>query len=389
MNAITSNFAGQKNNNQNYKYYMPTMVIFGKNCVKENSQLFTTLGKKALIVTGTQSAKRNGSEKDVRTALETAGISYLVYDKVIANPTIACVYEGAKIAKANEVDFIIAIGGGSPMDAGKAIALLAAQDITEENLFSGPYAERVLPLAMIPTTAGTGSEVTQYSVLTNEKSQTKTSISSDLLFPRIAFLDAKYTVNLPAVITINTALDALSHAIESMLSIRASYLSNILAADSIRILMDCIPDVLEAQKSEEGFHLAFETREQLLLASTLAGIVIAQTGTTIVHSMGYSLTYFKNIDHGRANALLLGEYLRLVNEVQPNLTARILNAMNLSGLEAFATLIDSLLGNREKLSPAEITQFSKIAVKAKNITNCIVQPNEEDIRRIYANSLLK
>lgn len=367
ISAITSNFTNQKNNNQNYKYYMPTRVIFGKNCVRENSQLFKTLGHKALIVTGAQSAKGNGAEKDVRTALESAGIGYLIYDQVMSNPTIACVYEGAKIAKANEVDFIIAIGGGSPMDAGKAIALLAAQDIAEENLFSGPYAEQVLPLALIPTTAGTGSEVTQYAILTNDKGQTKTSIASDLLFPDVAFLDARYTEHLPADITINTALDALSHAIESMLSIRASSLSKLLAKDSIELIMACIPAIVKAVRSASGFSLELEKREQLLLASSLAGMVIAQTGTTIVHSMGYSLTYFRNIDHGRANGLLLGEYLRLVEKAQPDLTATILEAMNLSGLDKFDDLMNNLLGRKENLSPEEITQFSKLAIRPKTL----------------------
>lgn len=387
ISAITSNFTNQKNNNQNYKYYMPTRVIFGKNCVRENSQLFKTLGHKALIVTGAQSAKGNGAEKDVRTALESAGIGYLIYDQVMSNPTIACVYEGAKIAKANEVDFIIAIGGGSPMDAGKAIALLAAQDIAEENLFSGPYAEQVLPLALIPTTAGTGSEVTQYAILTNDKGQTKTSIASDLLFPDVAFLDARYTEHLPADITINTALDALSHAIESMLSIRASSLSKLLAKDSIELIMACIPAIVKAVRSASGFSLELEKREQLLLASSLAGMVIAQTGTTIVHSMGYSLTYFRNIDHGRANGLLLGEYLRLVEKAQPDLTATILEAMNLSGLDKFDDLMNNLLGRKENLSPEEITQFSKLAIRAKNIANCIVRPDEADIRGMYSRSL--
>ncbi|WP_141694398.1 iron-containing alcohol dehydrogenase, partial [Desulfosporosinus sp. BG] len=192
------------------KYYMPTRVIIGDDCIIKNSELFIPLGKKALIVTGAQSAKSNGSEKDVRTALESVGINYLVFDKVMSNPTISCVYEGASLAKEKGVDFIIAIGGGSPMDAGKAIALLAVQDIEEESLFSGNYEKTVLPMAFVPTTAGTGSEVTQYSILTNDKAQTKTSIASDLLFPTVTFLDAKYTEHLAVTTTINTAIDALS-----------------------------------------------------------------------------------------------------------------------------------------------------------------------------------
>ncbi len=139
------------------------------------------------------------------------------------------------------------------MDAGKAIALLAAQEIAEENLFAGNYTDQVLPMAFVPTTAGTGSEVTQYAILTNDQAQTKTSIASDLLFPNVAFLDAKYTENLPTETTINTAIDALSHAVEGLLSVKASTISNTLASAGIRMIMDCVPDLLQAlQAGPEG-----------------------------------------------------------------------------------------------------------------------------------------
>ena len=120
----------------------------------------------------------------------------------------------------------MAIGGGSPMDAAKAIALLACQDIPESALFSGEYGTEVLPMVHIPTTAGTGSEVTQYAVLTNDAAQTKTSLASPMLFPKYALLDAKYMSGLSLSTTINTAMDALSHVIEGMLSIRANAMTD-------------------------------------------------------------------------------------------------------------------------------------------------------------------
>lgn len=371
-----------------FKYFMPTKLVMGKDCITKNSELFKSLGKKAMLVTGAQSAKKNGSEKDVIVALESVGISYLVYDQVVSNPTISCVYEGARLARENQVDFIIAIGGGSPMDAGKAIALLAVQDIPKENLFSGPVTDKILPLALVPTTAGTGSEVTQYSILTNDRAMTKTSIASDLLFPDIAFLDAKYTENLPVITTINTAIDALSHAVESMLSVRSSLFSDSLAMESIRLIMNCLPELKTALEAESEVRISRHTREQLLLASCIAGMVIAQTGTTIVHSMGYSLTYFKDIDHGRANGLLLSEYLRFVEKVEPDLADRILKAMNLADVRTFEKLINNLLGGKEEFTREELNNYSKIAIKAKNIGNCIVQPTEEDICEMFKQALL-
>lgn len=371
------------------KYYMPTKVMMGNDCIIKNSEIFMTLGKKALIVTGAKSAKRNGSEKDVKTALESVGIPYEVFDQVMSNPTISCVYEGAALAKDKDVDFIIAIGGGSPMDAAKAIALLAAQDIEEENIFSGKYDHKVLPMAFVPTTSGTGSEVTQYSILTNDKVQTKTSIASELLFPTVTFLDAKYTEHLGVTTTINTAIDALSHAVEGMLSVKASFVSNALAVTSIRMIINCVPDLLQALKSGSETVISLERREQLLHASFLAGMVIAQTGTTAVHAMGYSLTYFKDVDHGRANGLLLGEYLKLVETVQPALCGTILEPMNFSEAHQLRELLDKLLGDKEEISFEEIEKYSKSAIQTKNIANSVVKPVEENLKTIFTQSFGK
>lgn len=368
----------------NSKYYMPTKVLMGNECIINNSEIFKALGKKAMLVTGAQSSKINGSQKDVETALDAVGIDYVVYDQVMSNPTIVCIYDGASFAKMNSVDFIVAIGGGSPMDAGKGIALLAAQDIAQEDLFSGNYDNKILPMAFVPTTAGTGSEVTQYSILTNDQAQTKTSIANDLLFPTVAFLDSKYMKKLSLSTTINTAIDALSHAVEGMLSVRASIISNALAAESIRMIMDCVPELLNALKSKQTLQLAPKTCDTLLQASYMAGMVIAQTGTTAVHAMGYSLTYFKDIDHGRANGLLLGEYLSFVEKENPALVKKILQAMNLSDLNIFKDLMNQLFGKKEVINSEEINQYSKMAIQTKNIANSAVRPNEEDLKEMMA-----
>lgn len=370
----------------NHYYYMPTRVIMGDDCIINNSRLLVSLGKKALIVTGARSAKLNGSQADIIKALESVGIEYLVFDKIKSNPTIKSIYEGAEVARKNNVDFIIAIGGGSPMDAGKGIALLAAQEISEENLFFGTYENKILPMAFVPTTAGTGSEVTKYSILTNDKAQTKTSIATDLIFPTIAFLDSKYTSKLSAEITINTAVDALSHAIEGMLSVKSSMITNALAEKSIKLIMAGVPEMLAAIQSPMDLALSPKLREDLLQASFMAGVVIAQTGTTAVHAMGYSLTYFKHIDHGKANGILLGEYLRLVEKERPDLSGDILKAINLSSIDEFQKLMKQLLGEWEQISQEDINKYSSIAMQTANIGNCIVKPQKENIEEMFRQS---
>ncbi len=369
-----------------YKYHMPTRVFSGKNCIINNSELLAAYGKKAMIVTGRRSAKANGSQDDVINALKKENLSYVIFDKVMSNPTISVSYEGATFAKENDVDFIIAIGGGSPLDAAKAMALLAKQDIKPEKLFNGQYGSDVLPVIAVPTTAGTGSEVTPYSILTNDAVESKTSIATEVIFPKIAFLDSAYMKELPVATTINTAIDALSHAVEGMLTVRSGVVSDALAKESIRLFVKCVPAMKEALTKTTASTVAQSIREDLAQCSILAGMVIAQTGTTVVHGMGYSLTYFKDIDHGRANGLLLAEYLRLVEKEDPALTGNIFAAMSLKTVDEFKTLIETLLGEKEDITKEEIIKFSDKAIKAPNINNCKVRPTKADIKEMYTAS---
>ncbi len=357
-------------------YYMPTKVIMGNGCITANSGLLADMGKKALIVTGRHSAKANGSLEDVTAVLNSNKQEYVIFDSVMANPTIECAYAGAAFAREHSADFVIAIGGGSPMDAAKAMALLARQDIKEEDLFSGVYTGDVLPMAFVPTTAGTGSEVTQYSILTNHKAETKTSIASPVIFPRLAFLDARYMEGLSYSTTINTAIDALSHSVEGMLSIRASTISDSLAMESISLIASCF----ESLKNKSLTH---GQRESLLYASTLAGMVIANTGTTAVHSMGYSLTYYKDIDHGRANGLLLAAFLGFVEKSLPDRVGTILSGMKVASISEFSSVLNELLGEKESITMDEINSYCLKAMKTKNITNCMVVPGQEDLLETF------
>lgn len=371
----------------NFNFFMPTKVIMADDCIRKNEYLFKEFGHKALIVTGANSARNCGALEDVLYALESQGISFELYDRIKSNPTTASVYEGATYAIEKGAEFVIGIGGGSPMDAAKAIALLAAQEINEEDLFTGKYGDQALPIILIPTTAGTGSEVTPYSILTNDKLQTKTSFSTPLIFPKIAFLDAKYTKSLPITTTINTALDALSHAIEGMLSIRATHVSNAIAIESVFRITQCLRQLSLSKASTSEGQLSADVREKLLCSSMLAGIVITHTGTTVVHSMGYCLTYFKNVDHGRANALILPSFLRFVAKNDPESVKKILTAMNLASMDELEAIFLKLLGERENITQKELERYTSIAIQSKNVKNSKVVPTREDIENIFTRSI--
>jgi len=361
-------------------FLMPTEVVMGRRCIIDNASIFARYGKRAMLVTGAKSAKLNGSQEDVIAALKSQGMEYIVFDKIMANPTIDIVYEGAVLARENAIQLIIGIGGGSPMDAAKVIALLAAQDISRENLFGGKYEDKILPMIMVPTTAGSGSEVTKYAILTNDVAQTKISIATPLVFPNVAMLDASYTETLTMKTTVNTAIDALSHSIEGMLSKRANAISDLLAAESIKIIAECFKEL-------ESGQVSIVSRERLLYASALGGMVISQTGTVAVHAMGYSLTYFKNVDHGQANGLLMGEFLNYINEFEPDMISKILSFMNMNTIDEFKHKMATLLERIEKITEEEIEQYSKTVMKTGHIKNCIVTLDYEGVKRIYEKSV--
>lgn len=363
-------------------YYMPTKLLMGENVVEKNKSIFSIYGKSALIVTGKNSAKSSGALDDVINALNSYKISYTVFDKIMPNPTVDVVYLGASVAKENNCDFVIAIGGGSPMDAAKAISALTKNNVSKEDVFNSSKYHDIMPMIFIPTTAGTGSEVTQYSILTDDKNETKTSIASTLFFPNVALLDAKYMKNLGRATTINTAIDALCHAIESYLSKRNTLVSEIFSLEAIRL-------IAKEFNNLKKYDLDYNSRSNLLYASSLAGIAIAHTSTVVVHVMGYPLTYYRDVDHGRANGLVLLQYLYKVNESYPDKINKLLEALNLTSLKEFDDVISSLLGEKENVSLDEIKKFASNSMKKKNVSNSIVELTENDLIDMYSNVFLK
>ncbi len=364
-----------------FNYYMPVKIFFGQNCITENASAFKTFGKKALLVTGKTSAKVNGSQKNVCDALNSCGISCEIFDNVECNPSVENVRKGAKAARSSQADFIVGIGGGSPMDAAKAIAVLAKNDLDDESLFDKNINQTALPVIAVPTTAGTGSEVTPYSIITDPKIGNKRNLSSENIFPRIAFLDPLYTASMPYNTTAGTALDALSHAVEGFLSTRATPPSRLFSIESIKILGKCLPHLQKGRDTDPA------VRTQLQYASLLAGIVISQTGTTVVHPMGYALTIHKNIDHGRANGLLMHAYLEFISGKQKDKVAAVLGAFGMDDLNSFRDLMDRLLGKKETLDDHEIKTYSSVVLQAKSAACTIPAPALTDIEMIYRKSL--
>lgn len=292
--------------------YMPVKIISGKDCVKKNSSVFSSFGKKCLIVTGGSSAKKSGALGDCIFALDERGIDYIIFDKITANPFSDSCFEAGKLAREEKVDFIVGIGGGSPLDASKAVAIYAADpDMGVDDIYKRTVPAKALPVVLIGTTAGTGSEVTGVSVLTSRDSGRKKSISGADCYAAVSFCDHTYTLTVPAFMTLSTALDAFAHAVESYLNSTANSLSSLYSEKAIALLKDYILSDTVPQSLSEN------EREVLYTASLYAGLAINIAGCGFPHTVGYYLTENYNVPHGIACAAFMPLLLDRAKKYRP------------------------------------------------------------------------
>jgi len=357
-------------------YYNPVQIISGRDCVK-NFENFASFGKRGLIVCGRNSARLSGALDDLRFAFDRAGVSYAIFDRVEENPSIETCVAGGAEARDFRADFIVGIGGGSPLDAAKAIAVYAANPHLEgTDVFNLDFSNPPLPIYAIGTTAGTGSEVTQYSVLTVRGIENKKSLASPLLFPKIAFMDPNYTNTLPHNTTIASAVDALCHAIEGYFGKRANSITDALAEKAIRIMGLGLKELVNGS-------LDSDLREKLLYGSTIAGMVIAGTGTGFVHAMGYPLTYFDGLAHGEANSYFIADFVEYMSLARADKERRIYSLIGLSGLKEFRDLIDRAIPKDLILTREKVMKYTKTAAPAAGIKNSVFELREEDIFDLY------
>ena len=293
----------------NIDFFNSVKVLSGKDCFKNYAD-FGRWGKKAVIVCGKRSARLCGALDHAIAGLTGCGVEYLIFDRVEPNPLVSTCHEGGDVAREAGSDFVIGIGGGSPLDAAKAVAAFAANpDFEPEDIYAKPR-KPALPLLAVNTTAGTGSEVTPYSIMTVPSLENKKSFAGDDLYAKVAFLDPAYTLSLPLDQTYATAVDALCHAVEGYFMKKANPVSDALAEK-------CIPMLCEGMRRVLAGDLGFDTRELLLYASSMAGMVISRTGTGFVHSTGYMLTYYHGLSHGHANAYFLADFVGFMSRENP------------------------------------------------------------------------
>lgn len=299
----------------NLTYYMPTKIVHGRGAIHQSQADVAALGGCALILTGRASARRSGALQDVASLLSHCGIRYEIYDRISANPLLSSCEEAGQRARDIGAEFLVAIGGGSVLDASKAAALYAAnKDIVGETIYQLSFANRALPIVAVGITAGTGSEVTPYAVLTVDRTGKKRSITHRDCYPAIAIADPAYTMSMDYATTVSTALDALSHAIEGWFSPRANAITDPMARQAIPLLWEGLCELTETERDKE---IPLPLRERLHSGSLLAGLVLNHCSTGFPHPLGYPLTERFGIPHGKACAAFLPDLAIRGKQVSP------------------------------------------------------------------------
>jgi len=305
---------------QTRQFRAPPVISTGPGAAKEAGAHARRLGKKALIVTDSN-LEKIGLLADVKASLDAAGVGYAVYDRVVMEPVVEYVDDGLRAFREAGADVVVAVGGGSPIDTGKAIASLSRNpgeisDYMGANRIAKPSA----PLIAIPTTAGTGSEVTPFTIITNTATDVKMLISSPHLLPAVALVDPLMTLKMPRGITAATGLDALTHAIEAYVSVKAQPLTDTFALQAVRLISGNLrrawshPDDLEARSS-------------VLMGALQAGLAFANSSVALVHGMARPIGAYFHVAHGVSNAVLLPTVIEFSVPGDPRRYADIAEAM--------------------------------------------------------------
>jgi len=290
-----------------FNYYQPTEIRFGCGRVAEIGEVVSRFGSRCLIVTVPLFPEIEPVFNKVKDSLANNGVEIAHFDKVIPNPTIDIVSEGAVLAETHEADVVLGLGGGSSMDTAKAIAVEATHEGTAWDYLyfrDTQPTEKTLPILTITTTSGTGSHVTQVAVVTNPAEKKKSAIYNSIVYPKVSIVDPELMLTVPEHITASTGFDVFAHAFESYLNQNGSPYTDLMALEAIRLVAKHLPAIVK-----NGGDL--EARTHLAWADTLAGLCIANSGVTLPHGIGMAIGgKYPHVMHGEALAVVYPAIMR-------------------------------------------------------------------------------
>lgn len=384
---------------KNFVNYIPTKVIFGTGTFEKLCKEKLPGTKALVVISNGKSTRENGYLAELEKQLSHAGVSYCIFDKVEPNPLKSTVMAGASAAKENSCDFIVALGGGSVMDASKAIAAMAVNDgdLWDYVLFGTgkkfPFKNKALPIVAITTTAGTGSEADAGGVITNPQTNEKTAVFDESLFPTLSIVDPKLTLSVPPRFTAYQGFDALFHSTEGYISAGANPVSDMYAETAIKNVAGYL-----ARAVKDGRDL--EAREHVSFGNTLSGMMMSTGTCTSEHSLEHAMSaYHQELPHGAGLIMIsLAYYAFFIDKgacperfIQ---MARLMGNQNANSpidfLDALKKLqrecgVDGLKMSDYGITPDEFEKFAKNAKDSMSFLflNDRIQMSEADCISIY------
>ena len=371
---------------------MPNRIITDENALEELPGHIVGFGKKALIVTGKTVCKLDGFKK-LTEQLSQCGISYEVFTGIIGEPNDCMIMEGVKAYIANKCDFLISMGGGSPIDSMKAIAVWVK---TGKNIcdYYGMEITATLPkMVAIPTTAGTGSEATQFTVITDTRSSVKMLLKGKTLMPDIVVIDASLCVSSPKNITVYTGLDALTHAVESYTSRRAQPLTDDISLSAVRRIFKYLVCAYN-----DGNDL--KARTEMSIAALEGGIAINNASVTLVHGMSRPVGALFHIPHGLSNAMLLPHCIKFVSDAASEKFTELARAIGVATFETKDSMAVDLFVEalRDICRRCDIPTLREYGVDKKKFYDCMSKMADDaflsgspanTIKKIYKEDILE
>lgn len=281
-----------------FNYNLPVNLVFGRGKVNKVGVYCQDYGKKALVVTGTQSTKRSGLLDRIVKYLQEAGIESVIFDKVMQNPLTTTAVEAANMAKNESCDIVVGVGGGSIMDCAKAVAFIAVNDgDINDYIFNIKKSDKALPIILIPTTCGTGSEGNGFAVLTNPDNGDKKSLRCNAIIPKVSIIDSECMMTMPKNVLASVGFDAFCHCLEAYISNISQPMTDALCVKGMNLIGENLVALVDGDGDADAW-------DSVSIASTIGGMVINCAGVTVAHGMEHPASGLRNIVHGKGLAAI-------------------------------------------------------------------------------------
>lgn len=377
----------------------PNLIFTGECALELSADTITSLGKKALIVTDDMMVKL-GNVKKVTDILDNKSINYKIYSEINSEPCDFMIEKGTEIYKNENCDFMIAVGGGSPIDSMKAIGAVVSNGSSINDFMGKKITTPLPPTVAVPTTAGTGSEATTFTIINNTEKNIKMLLSGSALMVNTAIIDPMFTMTAPPAITANTGIDALCHAVEAYTSVKAFPMADTMALSAVKRIFNSLYECYIHPNNAAA-------RADMATAATEAGMAFNNSSVTIIHGMSRPIGALYHVPHGLSNAMLIDKCLRFAVEGCPdrfcslaktigvyendmsekeganafiNAVSELCKKLNIQTLHEFGVDKEDFLSNIDKMADDAIASGSP--------ANTRRNPSKDDIKEIYKSIIL-